>query len=238
MLINNSVALVTGANRGIGAEFVRQLLERGAAKVYATARNVDTIDVDGVEILALDITDESQVRDVAVRASDLTLLINNAGVSSGVDLLGGDLSRIRSDLETNLFGALHLTRAFAPVLKSNGGGAILNVLSAAAWFSAPGASSYAMTKAAAWSLTDATRVQLASQGTCVTGLLMAMVDTDMTAGIDIPKSSPASIVTAALDGIEAGAVEVIADDVTLGLKAQMHLDPAARYGSMIQVKSS
>ncbi|MFC8303268.1 SDR family oxidoreductase [Specibacter sp. NPDC057265] len=238
MLIINSVALVTGANRGIGAEFVRQLLERGAAKVYATARNVDTIDVDGVEILALDITDESQVRDVAVRASDLTLLINNAGVSSGVDLLGGDLSRIRSDLETNLFGALHLTRAFAPVLKSNGGGAILNVLSAAAWFSAPGASSYAMTKAAAWSLTDATRVQLASQGTCVTGLLMAMVDTDMTAGIDIPKSSPASIVTAALDGIEAGAVEVIADDVTLGLKAQMHLDPAARYGSMIRVKSS
>lgn len=233
MQIENAVVLVTGANRGIGAEFVRQLKERGAAKVYATARSVDAIDVDGVEVLPLDITDEAQVREVAAHASDVTLLINNAGVSSGADLLGGELATIRNDLETNFFGALHLTRAFAPILKSNGGGAILNVLSAAAWFSAPGATSYAMTKAAAWSLTDATRVQLASQGTQVTGLLMAMVDTDMTAGVDVPKTSPSSVVATALDAIEAGAIEVLADDITTGLKAQMHLDPAERYGAMI-----
>ena len=233
MQINNAVVLVTGANRGIGAEFVRQLRERGAAKVYATARDVDMIDVDGVEALALDITDEAQVRAVANRASDVTFLINNAGVSSGADLVTGDLGVIRNDLETNFFGALHLTRAFAPILEANGGGAILNVLSAAAWFSAPGATSYAMTKAAAWSLTDAARVQLAAQGTQVTGLLMAMVETDMTAGVDVPKSSPASIVTAALDGIEAGSIEILADDITVGLKAQMHLDPTERYGALI-----
>jgi short-subunit dehydrogenase len=233
MQISNATVLVTGANRGIGAEFVRQLKERGAAKVYATARSIDSIRAQGVKALALDITNEAQVQAVAAQASDVTLLINNAGVSSGADLVTGELGTIRSDLETNFFGPLHLTRAFAPILGSNGGGAILNVLSAAAWFSAPGATSYAMTKAAAWSLTDATRVQLAPQGTQVTGLLMAMVETDMTAGINVPKSSPAAIVTAALDGIEAGAIEILADDVTVGLKAQMHLDPAERYGAMI-----
>lgn len=233
MLIADAVVLVTGANRGIGAEFVRQLKERGAAKVYATARNADSLDIDGVHALALDVTDEDLVRSVAAQAHDVTLLINNAGIASGTDLLGGDLDTIRADLETNLFGPLHLTRAFAPILEANGGGAILNVLSAAAWFSSPGATSYAMTKAAAWSLTDATRVQLASQGTQVAGLLMALVETDMTAGIDAPKSSPASVVTAALDGIEAGAIEILADEITVGLKGQMHLDPAERYGAMI-----
>lgn len=233
MLIADAVVLVTGANRGIGAEFVRQLRERGAAKVYATARNAESIDIDGVHALALDVTDEEQVQTVAAQARDVTLLINNAGVASGTDLLGGDLGTIRDDLETNFFGPLHLTRAFAPILEANGGGAILNVLSAAAWFSAPGATSYAMTKAAAWSLTDATRVQLASQGTQVAGLLMALVETDMSAGVDAPKSSPASIVTAALDGLEAGAIEILADEITVGLKAQMHLDPAERYGAMI-----
>lgn len=125
------------------------------------------------------------------------------------------------------------SRARTAASASNGGGAILNVLSAAAWFSAPGATSYAMSKAAAWSLTAATRVQLAAQGTQVTGLLMAMVETDMTAGIDAPKSFPSSIVTAALNGIEAGAIEILADGITIGLKARMHLDPAERYGAMI-----
>lgn len=233
MQINNAVVVVTGANRGIGAEFVRQLKQRGVAKIYATARDVDAIKASGVVALPLDVTDQKQVRAVADRAGDATLLINNAGVSSGVDLMGGPLGTIRNELETNFFGPLYLTRVFAPILAANGGGAILNVLSAAAWFSAPGATSYAMTKAAAWSLTDATRVQLAAQSTQVTALHMAMVDTDMTSGIDAPKSSAASIVTAALDGIEAGALEILADDLTRGLKAQLHLDPAARYGAMV-----
>ncbi|MEI4747909.1 SDR family oxidoreductase [Rhodococcus erythropolis] len=234
MQITNSVVLVTGANRGIGAEFVRQLKERGAAKIYATTRNVHSISSNGVEAVALDVTDDGQVQAVAARATDVQILINNAGISSGVDLISGDLDTIRHDLETNFFGALKLTRAFAPVLATNGGGAILNVLSAAAWHTAPGATSYAMSKAAAWSLTDATRVELAAQGTQVVGLHMAMVDTDMTAGIDLPKVSPDVIVTAALDGIESGATEVLADAVTVQLKAGLHLDPTERYGTMIE----
>jgi NAD(P)-dependent dehydrogenase (short-subunit alcohol dehydrogenase family) len=233
MKIKNSVVLVTGANRGIGAEFVSQLKARGAAKIYATARSVESIGVNGVEALALDITDDGQVQSVAARVNDVELLINNAGVSSGADLVSGDLDVIRQELETNFFGPLKLTRAFAPILRANGGGAILNVLSAAAWFAAPGATSYAMTKAAAWSLTDATRVELATQGTQVLGLHMAMVDTDMTASLDVPKSSPAVIVAAALDGIEAGATEVLADAMTVQLKAGLHLDPTERYGAMI-----
>lgn len=234
MQIKNSTVLVTGANRGIGAEFVRQLKDRGATKIYATARNTDSISADGVEAVTLDITNDGQIVAVAARATDVQLLINNAGISSGADLVSGDLDKIRHDLETNFFGPLKLTRAFAPILGTNGGGAILNVLSAAAWYTAPGATSYALSKAAAWSLTDATRVELAAQGTQVTGLHMAMVDTDMTAGIDVPKASPASIVTAALDGIESGATEVLADAVTVQLKAGLHLDPTERYGTMIR----
>lgn len=232
MQIKNAVVLVTGANRGIGAEFVRQLKERGAAKIYASSRKPESSDADGGETLVLDITDAQQVRAAALRATDVNLLINNAGVASGAPLVTGDLDTIRQDFETNFFGALQLTRAFAPVLKANGGGAILNVLSAASWFTAPGATSYAVTKAAAWSLTDATRVELAAQGTQVVGLHMALVDTDMTAGLDVPKSSPAAIVSAALDGIEAGASEVLADEATVQLKATLSLDPSERYGAM------
>lgn len=175
MHIRDSIVFVTGANRGIGREFVQQLRARGARKIYAAARNTGTIaEIDGVEAIQLDITDDRRIREAAAHAGDVTLLINNAGVSSGVDLLDGDLEVIRSELETNLFGPLQLTRAFAPVLAPNGGGAILDVLSAAAFFSAPGAGSYAMTKAAAWSMTDATRVQLAAQRTQVTGLHTAL----------------------------------------------------------------
>ncbi|RJU00297.1 SDR family NAD(P)-dependent oxidoreductase [Arthrobacter frigidicola] len=236
MQIQGSTVLITGANRGIGAEFVRQLKARGAGKIYATARDTDSIQlpggVEGVEVLGLDITDDDQIEAVAARAVDVDLLINNAGVASGADLLTGDLEVIRREFEINFFGALKMTRAFAPVLGANGGGAVLNVLSAAAWFSAPGATSYAASKAAAWSLTDATRVQLADQGTEVLGLHMALVDTEMTAGIDAPKTHPADVVAAALDGIEQSRTEVLADPITVGLKSGLHLDPAARYGTL------
>ncbi|MBJ2121689.1 SDR family oxidoreductase [Arthrobacter sp. MSA 4-2] len=235
MQIKGSTVLITGANRGIGGEFVRQLQARGAGKIYATARDTDSIHllggVEGVEVLGLDITDDDQIEAVAARAVDVDLLINNAGVASGADLLAGDLEVIRREFEINFFGALKMTRAFAPVLGANGGGAVLNVLSAASWFSAPGATSYAASKAAAWSLTDATRVLLAAQGTEVLGLHMALVDTDMTAGIDAPKTHPADVVAAALDGIEQSRTEVLADPITVGLKSGLHLDPAARYGT-------
>ncbi|WP_241387553.1 SDR family oxidoreductase [Rhodococcus sp. CH91] len=233
MKIAGSVVLVTGANRGIGAEFVRQLKERGAAKIYAAARRVDTITAEGVEAVSLDVTDTHQVEAVATAAQDVHLLINNAGTTSGEPLLGGDLAPVRQELETNFFGPLNLTRAFSPILAANGGGAILNVLSAASWLSAPGATTYATTKAAAWSLTDGIRIELAAQGTHVLGLHMGVVDTDMTAGMNVDKVSPSAVVTAALDGLEAGAHEILADDIAAQVKTSLTLDPSVRYGEML-----
>jgi len=229
MQIKGSVVLVTGANRGIGAEFVRQLKERGAAKIYAAARTAGSIDVDGVEVVTLDVTDPAQVEAAAALAGDVQLLINNAGASSGLALVDGDLAGIRSELETNLFGPLATTRAFAPALARNGGGAILNVLSAISWISSPGASVYAVSKAAAWSLTDGTRIELEQQGTQVLGMHMGMVDTDMTAGWDIPKITPAVAVAAALDALEAGQSEVLVDDTAKFVKSTLGLDPVERY---------
>lgn len=229
MQIKDSVVLVTGANRGIGAEFVRQLKQRGAAKIYAAARSIDSIDVDGVEVIALDVTDPAQVEAAAAIAGDVQLLINNAGSSSGLTLVESDLAGIRKEFETNFFGPMALTRAFAPALAKNGGGAILNALSALSWISSPGATVYAASKAAAWSLTEGTRIELKAQGTQVTGMHMGMVDTDMTAGWDIAKISTATAVTAALDGLEAGDIEVLVDDTAKFVKSTLGLDPAERY---------
>jgi NAD(P)-dependent dehydrogenase (short-subunit alcohol dehydrogenase family) len=233
MQIKGSVVLVTGANRGIGAEFVRQLTERGAAKVYAAARNPDSITADGVEAIALDVTDHAQVAAAAARAGDVQLVINNAGASSGLSLVGSEVDDIRNELETNFFGPLTMARAFAPALATNGGGAILNVLSALSWISAPGATVYAASKAAAWSLTDGIRIELAAQGTQVVAMHMGMVDTDMTAGMDLVKISPATAVTAALDGIEAGLGEVLVDDTATYVKSTLGLSPDERYAAPI-----
>ena len=218
MNLEGSTALITGANRGIGRHFAQQLLERGAAKVYATARDPRTIDVDGVVALALDVTDPAQVAASAQAAPDVNLLINNAGVSTGTDLVTGDLDRIRLELDTNLYGTLAMVRAFAPQLA---GGAVLNVLSRLSWLSFQGANAYAVSKAAAWSLTNGIRLELAEQGTLVTGVLLSSTDTDMMAGWDIPKNDPADVVRAALDGLEAGELEVIADAETAAAKAAL-----------------
>lgn len=229
MQIKGSVVLVTGANRGIGAEFVRELKRRGAAKIYAAARSVEGLDADGVEVVALDVTDPAQIEAAAVQAGDVTLLINNAGVSAGATLLGSDLSAIHREMDTNFYGPLLLTRAFAPALAANGGGAVLNVVSAVSWMSYRGATVYAASKAAAWSLTDGLRLELADQGTAVLGLHMGLVDTDMTAGFEAPKISTTELVTAALDGLEQGAHEVLADDSAKLSKASLALSPEERY---------
>jgi NAD(P)-dependent dehydrogenase (short-subunit alcohol dehydrogenase family) len=233
MQIHGSVVLVTGGNRGIGAEFVRQLKQRGAAKIYVAARNIDSVKVDGVEVIALDVTDDAQVQAAAEQAGDVQVLINNAGATFNQTLLDGDLDTIRREVETNFFGPLKLIRAFAPVLAANGGGAVLNVLSAVSWISFPGATVYAASKAAAWSMTDGARIELAAQGTQVTGLHMGLVDTDMTAGFELEKIAPAVVVTAALDGIEAGATEVLADDTARQAKASLAGDPMARYADVL-----
>lgn len=232
MEIAGAVVLVTGANRGIGAQFVELLKERGAAKVYATARDVESVRVDGVEAVALDVTDADQVRAVAEVAGDVQLVVNNAGISTGTSLVTGDESSIRREMETNFFGPLHMTRAFAPVLAANGGGAILNVISALSWFSTPGAGAYAASKAAAWALTDTTRLELAPQGTHVVGVHMGLVDTDMAQGLDAPKISPRALAAAGLDAIESGAQEVLADEWARFVKSGLALDPRERYDAI------
>ncbi|MEV4715339.1 SDR family oxidoreductase [Micromonospora sp. NPDC049374] len=229
MRIAGSVALVTGTNRGLGKHFTQQLLERGATRVYATARNPELIDIAGVEKLRLDITDPQSVADAAAAAPDVTLLINNAGLATGANLVSGDLSKIRLEMDTHFYGTLGMVRAFAPVLASNGGGGILNALSALSWFSYDGANAYSAAKAAAWSLTNGIRIELAEQGTLVTGLHLGAADTDMAAGYDGDKMAPADVVRAALDGIEADKLEVIADEWSAYVKASLAGDPSTFY---------
>lgn len=235
MKIANSVALVTGANRGIGRHFARQLLDRGAAKVYATARNPDLVDLPGVEVLRLDVTDPATVSAAATAAADVTLLVNNAGVITGQNLVTGDPAAIRLEMDTHFYGTLDVIRAFAPVLAANGGGAILNVLSSLSWVAYDGATAYCAAKAAQWSLTNGIRVELAAQGTLVTGLLMGPTDTDMTAGVDLPKNDPADVVRAALDGIEADRIEVLADQVVVELKAALSANLGTLYPQVVGI---
>jgi NAD(P)-dependent dehydrogenase (short-subunit alcohol dehydrogenase family) len=222
MKIENAVALVTGANRGIGLAFTRELLARGARKVYAGARDPASVTQGGVESLRLDVTRPEEVAAAAALASDVTLVINNAGIAQQGGFLAPDSEAIaRRIFETNFFSLLRMSKAFAPVLGENGGGALLNVLSVASWVNGGGLAAYSASKAAAWSLTNALRNELAGQDTQVLALHMAFVDTDLTRGMDVPKTSPEEIVRRALDGLEAGLDEVLADELTLQVKRGM-----------------
>jgi NAD(P)-dependent dehydrogenase (short-subunit alcohol dehydrogenase family) len=215
MKIHNAVALVTGANRGIGLAFAQELLARGARKVYAAARDPATITQAGVHALRLDVNKPEDVAAAAALASDVTVVINNAGIAQPGGLLDADSEELaRRIFETNFFGMLRVSKAFAPVLKSQGGGAFLNVLSVASWVSGGGLAAYSASKSAAWSLSNALRMELAAQQTQVLGLHMGYVDTDLTRGLEVPKSSPEAIVKRALDGLEAGLDEVLADELT------------------------
>jgi NAD(P)-dependent dehydrogenase (short-subunit alcohol dehydrogenase family) len=234
MKIDNAVALVTGANRGIGLAFTRALLARGALKVYAAARDPASVTLPGVEPIRLDVTKADEVAAAAARAGDVTLLINNAGIGQPDRFLGPDSeANARRHLETNYFGVLRTTQAFAPVLAANGGGALLNVLSIASWINGGQLATYAASKSAAWSLTNALRHELAGQRTQVLALHMAFVDTDLVRTIDAPKTSPDEIVARALDALEAGLDEVLADERTRMIKQGLtaarpsYLPPAA-----------
>jgi NAD(P)-dependent dehydrogenase (short-subunit alcohol dehydrogenase family) len=219
MKIENAVALITGANRGIGLTFARELLARGARKVYAGARDPVTITQAGVQPLRLDVNQPDEVAAALQTAPDVTLVINNAGIAQPGGFLAADSEEVaRRIFETNFFGMLRLSKAFAPVLKANGGGALLNVLSVASWVNGGELAAYSASKSAAWSLTNALRNELAAQQTQVLALHMAYVDTDLTRGFDVPKSSSEYIVKRALDGLESGLDEVLADELTQHIK--------------------
>jgi NAD(P)-dependent dehydrogenase (short-subunit alcohol dehydrogenase family) len=219
MNIEGAVVLVTGANRGLGAEYVRQLLDRGAAKVYAGARSPDSVKTSGAIPIKLDVTSAADIQAAVKQCSDLTMLINNAGVVIGSRVLADDsLANAKAEFETNVWGPFNLSKAFAPVLAANGGGAIVNVLSAVSWMSIKEVATYAMSKSAAWSLTNALRLELARQGTLVVAVHPAFIDTDMAAGVNMPKTSPHQVVERTLDGVIAGLPEVLADDTSAFVK--------------------
>ncbi|MFH9657114.1 SDR family oxidoreductase [Streptomyces sp. NPDC017248] len=234
--IKNSVALVTGGSRGLGKALVEELYARGAAKVYATARDPRTVTHPDAVPLALEVTDPQSVQAAATAAPDVTVLVNNAGISLGAhSFLDAPLDDVRREFETNFFGPLLVTRAFVPILQRNGGGHLLNVHSALSWIGLAG--SYSATKAALWSQTNSLRLELAPRGIGVTGLHVGYVDTDMTAQVDAPKSSPHQVAALALDGVETGAYEVLADDVSRQVKAGLSGDLAAMYPQLSAQRS-
>jgi len=220
MNISKSVALVTGANRGLGLAFARALVARGAKKVYAAAREPSSISLPGVEPVRLDVTDPAQIEAAARAAGDVQILINNAGIGSATNLLGDrGVETLRAELETNAFGLLGVSRAFAPVLKRNGGGAIVNVLSFASWVNVPALATYSVSKTAAWAVTNGLRAELRGQGTQVLALHAGFIDTDLVRRVPGPKLSPDDVARQTLDALEAGDVEVLVDAVSRQIKA-------------------
>lgn len=232
MELSGSTVLVTGANRGIGRHFAVAARERGARKVYATARRPELIDLPGVQTLALDITDPASVLAAARAAGDVDVLVNNAGIGGTEGLVTGDLDEIRRQVDTHFFGTLGMVRAFAPVLAANGGGAIVNMLSVLSWQAFEVAGGYAAAKAAQRSLTDSVRLELAGQRTQVSAAYLGATDTDMMAHMDVPKNDPAEVARIVLDGIEEGRWEILVDDAARAVKAGLSGDVREMYAGL------
>jgi NAD(P)-dependent dehydrogenase (short-subunit alcohol dehydrogenase family) len=227
MQLANATVLITGANRGLGLAFARASLARGARKVYAAARDPASVTLPGVVAIRLDVTKPEEIEAAARDYPDVTLLINNAGIAATGGFLAQDsLDSAERHFDTNVFGPMRLTQAFAPVLAANGGGAILNVLSIASWINGPLLGIYGMSKSAAWAMTNGTRIELSAQHTQVLALHVGFIDTDLTRGFDVPKTAPDAVVRTALDALEAGASEVLADEVTRQVHAGLSATPA------------
>ncbi|MDQ1515711.1 MAG: hypothetical protein QOE80_1541 [Actinomycetota bacterium] len=231
MDLSTTTAFVTGANRGLGRHFAQQLLA-GGATVYGGARNTDSIDIPGLIPVTIDVTDAASVAAAADTARGVSLLINNAGSFTGASFLDGPLDDIRLEMETHYFGTLAVARAFAPQLAAAGGGAVLNVLSVLSWVTFPTSGAYSAAKSAEWSLTNALRLELAAQGTLVTALHVGYMDTDMAAHVDAPKSDPASVAKLALEALQAGEIEILADDVSRQVQAGLAGGAAALYPAL------
>jgi NAD(P)-dependent dehydrogenase (short-subunit alcohol dehydrogenase family) len=229
MNIQHTTAIITGANRGIGKAFADALLDRGAAKVYAAVRDLTTITDPRPVPIQLDVTDPNRVAAVAHDLDDVQVVINNAGVLHVALPLSASLNAARVELETNYLSLVSMTQAFAPVLEHNGGGAFVNVLSVFSWVATPLLSTYSGSKAAAWSFTNAARVELRRRGTHVLGVHAGPVDTDMTAAIDLEKIPPAAVAKSALDALEADEPEAVVDDYSRAVKAGLSDDQDALY---------
>lgn len=219
MKIQSSIALVTGANRGLGLSLAKALLARGARKVYAAARDPRDISLAGVVPLRLDVTNPDEVAAAAVAAPDVSLLVNNAGISRATSLFDdGAVDAALAEYDTNVLGPLRTSRSFARALARSGGGAIVNVLSVLSWVTLPIVATYSASKAAAWSVTNGLRNELAAQGTQVLGVHVGYMDTDMARAATGPKSSPDEVARTILDALEAGQSEVLADDLSRQVK--------------------
>jgi NAD(P)-dependent dehydrogenase (short-subunit alcohol dehydrogenase family) len=229
MNIQDSTVLVTGANRGIGKAFADALLDRGATKVYAAVRDVATVTDPRLVPIQLDVTDPDRIAVVARELDDVEVVVNNAGVLHVSVPLSASLDTARVELETNYLSLVSMTQAFAPVLERNGGGAIVNVLSVFAWVSTPLLTTYSASKAAAWSFTNAARVELRRQGTRVVGVYVGGVDTEMTAALDVEKIPPATVAASALDALEAGEPEAVVDDYSRAVKTGLSDDQGRLY---------
>jgi NAD(P)-dependent dehydrogenase (short-subunit alcohol dehydrogenase family) len=252
MNIEGSVALVTGANRGLGAAYTRALVDRGAAKVYAAVRRPETVTEPGLVPVRLDLTDRSSVAEAAKLASDVTLVINNAGISTSASILG-DEAALRQELEVNYFGPLAVSRSFAPVLAANGGGALVNMLSALSWLSLPTSGGYSAAKAALWAATNSLRLALAEQKTLVVAVHVGFMDTDMAAAVTaqkltdvmqayhLPTASkiaPQVVAEAVIDAVEAGEPEVLADENTRHVRAALSGPLAGLYPSLAKASAA
>lgn len=231
MKIEGAVALVTGANRGIGSVFVEELLAQGARTVYAGARNVDAVKVGDSRVVpvTLDVTDTERVSALAEQLSEVSLVVNNAGVMTPDVPLRAPLDEARRQLETNYISLISMTSAFAPVLARNGGGAFVNMLSVVSFVGAPWMSTYAASKAAAWNYTNSARSQLVGQGTEVLGVHVGYVDTEMAAEFEAEKIAPDAVVRTVLAALEAGQPEVLVDNFTRNIKAGLSDDQNLIY---------
>jgi NAD(P)-dependent dehydrogenase (short-subunit alcohol dehydrogenase family) len=214
-----STIVVTGGQRGLGKAVVDELLRRGAAKVYATAR-APRPSADGrIVSVELDVTRSDSVAALATTATDADIVINNAGIIGAPSLLHCDIEEIRAVFETNYFGGLRVAKAFAPILAANGGGALVDIHSVASWVG--GFGGYGDSKAAFWSATNSLRIELEHQGTMVTGVHLGFIDTDMASSFDVPKNDPRDVAREIVDGIERGDAEILADDASQRVKAAL-----------------
>ena len=229
--IKGSVCFVTGSNRGIGRAIVEALIDNGAAKVYAAARNTDTLSAlvaaSGGKAVAvrLDVTKEEQILAVTKIASDTQFLVNNAGIIHYTGIISAvDSQFARDQMEVNYFGYMNMTRAFAPILGKNGGGVLVNVSSVMGLVGTPATGAYSATKAAIHSMTQSVRGELKAQGTHVIGVYPGPVDTDMTVGLPFEKETPQRVALEILKGIESGAEEIYPDNMALDFAAKLKTD--------------